>query len=65
MRTEGRAVMGVDAEPRERELRHVGAADGNEAGRPQSRYRGRIRSRGGGIAECDRARGGHLARDIE
>ena len=61
----GRAMVRIDPEPGEGELGHVGAADRNEAGRPQARHGGRIARRRRRAAQHQRAGRGDLARDIE
>ena len=57
--------MRIDAEAGERELGHVGTPDRNEPGRAQPRHGRRIMLRRLRIPQRDRARRGHVARDIE
>ena len=57
--------MRIDAEAGERELGHVGAPDRNESGRAQPRHGRRIALRRPRIPQRDRARRGHVARDIK
>ena len=62
---ERRAVMRVDAQAGEGELGHIGAPDRNEPGRAQAGDRGRIACRRLPIFQCNRARRGHVACDVE
>ena len=60
-----RAVVRVDADAGEGELRHVGAADERGAGPAQAGDGGRVGGGGRGVGEHGRAGGGGFAGDVE
>ena len=65
VRVKRRAVMRVDTQAGKGELGHVGAPDRNEPRRAQAGDRGRIACRRLPIFQCNRARRGHVACDVE
>jgi hypothetical protein len=57
--------MGIDADAREGELRHVRAADDDESGRLQARHDGRVSGRRRGVGKGAGARARGLAGQVE